>query len=131
MSYRPYTMQAKNVRRSKTVRHYFAGGVTAGAFVAAAFSAMTRSQMAFWMSWVGGRCPALLDGDNVLRLAEWRHIERLGAVPEHHHGAHVGDFVSAEGEQRHQRAFNLLHGADEDEGWCLTPDEDGQWSDTG
>ena len=57
---------------------------------------------------------SLPHGHNVLCLVEWRHIERLGAVPEYHHGAHVGDFVSAEGEQHHQRAFKLLHGADGD-----------------
>ena len=68
---------------------------------------------------------SLPHGHNVLRLAEWRHIERLGAVPEYHHGAHVGDFVSAEGEQRHQRAIKLLHGADENEGRSLTPGETG------
>ena len=57
---------------------------------------------------------SLPHGHNVLCLVEWRHIERLGAVPEYHHAAHVGNLVSAEGEQRHQRAFKLLHGADED-----------------
>ena len=34
--------------------HYFAGGVAAGALVAAALAAFTRSQIAFWTSLVGG-----------------------------------------------------------------------------